>query len=182
MPCVDCGRICRPGVRRGTRSAPRPRAASLPQPRRSLRKRVDPRSYSPALAAGVVGVTIVAFVLNLIGPEPLPAWAYVFGTLFVLVTDMALLALAAFVLRLSLGTVSETSLKVLLIMQFFMAWVAGATMLGPIALLFAVGASLLIWPAFFVRLFGWNWGEAILVFVAQLLCRYGVLSYLEQLS
>jgi hypothetical protein len=130
----------------------------------------------------VVGVTVVAYVLNLMGPDPLSPLAYVFGTLFVLVADMALLAFAAFVLRLSLGTVSETSLKVLLIMQFFAAFMTLAALAGPVAVLFALGASLLIWPAFFVNLFGWNWGEAILVFVAQLFCRYGVVTYLEQLS
>ena len=183
IPCAECGRICRiKPSSKDTGSGPNPRAAALPFQRRSLRARRDPRSYSPALAAGVVVATVLAYVLNLAGPDPTPAWAYVFGTLCVLVIDLALLALASFVLRLDLGTIGETSLKVLLIMQLLGGLVMGAELIGPVAVLFVVSASLLIYPSLFVSLFGWNWGEAILVFLAQLLCHYGVLSYLEQLS
>lgn len=124
-------------------------------------------------------MTVLAYGLNLVGPEPLPAWAYVFGTVWTLVIDLALLALASFVLRLDLGTIGETTLKVLFIMQLLCALVVGAGLIGPVAVLFVGSASLLIWPSLFVSLFGWNWGEAILVFVAQFCCRYGVLSYLE---
>lgn len=126
--------------------------------------------------------TIAAYLLTLAGPEPIPAGAYVFGTLFALVVDLGVLIAAAAVLRLALGTLSETSLKVLFVMQLLTALVAGAQLVGGPAIVFVCAGSLLLWPALFVRLFGWSWGEAILVFLAHVLCHYAVLRYLESLS
>lgn len=199
IPCADCGRVCRParstatqtkskGTRRsGTRSAPRPRAdrfAAVPAARRAIRKRKDPRSYSMSLLVAAAVATVVAYGLILMGEDPYPPFIHVAASLIAMVIDVAIVATGAAVLGLGVGTLAETCIKIVLMSQIFTALVAGAALMGGgflvASLLLLV--TIFLGPSLFVRLFDWNWGEAILVFVAQMLCHLAISTHLDVIA
>ncbi|MBL4848955.1 MAG: hypothetical protein JKY65_25815 [Planctomycetes bacterium] len=189
IPCIDCGRANlhtikskgagSKGKRRKTGPTKRPAGARAlaDRPRRSVRQGRGVAKYERSLL--VLGVALavasgVGFLLRAGGPEPLGVSWYILGSLFTVALDLGVIVVCAAVIGLSVGTLSESGLKVALIGQLGAALWAGALLMGGAAPLLALLVFFFGSLSLFVRLFDWSWGEALIVFLLQVTCHVGV--------
>jgi hypothetical protein len=186
IPCIDCGRANQHRIKSKARGATkrhktgptkRPLAARGLAERPHKRRDLGSARYKQSLVALAIGLAVAssgAFVLQAMGPEPMGAAWFIMGTLFVTGLDIGVIAVGAYVLGISVGTLVETGFKVALIAQVMSILASGAVLVGGAAPLFACGVMLLAVPALVVNLFGWNWGEALMIFLGQIVCHVGV--------
>ena len=193
IPCDECGRANQHKIRtkdgvgsskRKTGPTKRPAGARAlaDRPRRSVRRGRATANYEKSLVTLGVALAIAsaaAFLLQAGGPKPLGAGWYILGSLLATGIDLGVIVVGAAVLGLSVGTLVEGGFKIALIVQVSGVVAGGALLLGGPATLFAALVLFLGIPALLVKLFDWSWGEAILVFVGQMVCHWGVLQAIQ---